>query len=73
MIFLIMECVRNASFTLTTGTELQSRLRRLTNGVPQKSVLVPLLFNDYIPDLPVTIARKLFHVDDLAILDSTFN
>ena len=39
----IMELVRNRSFTLTTGNSPQSRLRRLRNGVPQGSVVAPLL------------------------------
>ena len=45
MIISIMELVQNRSFTLTTGNRKQSRLRRLKNGVPQRSVLAPLLFN----------------------------
>ena len=36
---MIMELVRNRSFTLTTGDSKRSRLRRLKNGVPQGSVL----------------------------------
>ena len=43
MVRMIMEFVRNRSFTLTTGDSKQSRLRRLKNGVPQGSVLAPLL------------------------------
>ena len=55
---LLMELVQKPSFTLTTNTESQSRLRRLENGVPQGSVITPLLSNIYIHDLPVINAKK---------------
>ena len=71
MVSFIMELVRNRSFTLTTGNGPQSRLRRLRNGVPQGSVLAPLLFNIYTYDLPTTISKKFAYADDLAILHST--
>ena len=45
MVHMIMEMVGNRSFTLTTRNGERSRLRRLKNGVPQRSVLAPLLFN----------------------------
>ena len=35
MVRMIIEFVRNRSFTLTTGDSKQSRLRRLQNGLPQ--------------------------------------
>ena len=67
MVLLMMELVQNRSFTLTTGNGLQSRLRRLRNGVSQGSVLAPLLFNIYTHNLPVTTAKKFAYADDLAI------
>jgi len=63
-----MEMIDNRSFTLTIGNGQRSRLRRLKNGVPQGSVLAPLLFNIYISDLPTTISRKFAYADDLAIM-----
>ena len=73
MIKMIMELVRNRSFILTTGDSKQSRLRRLKNGVPQGSVLAPLLFNIYTYDLPSMISRKFAYADDLALLHSSGN
>ena len=73
MVKMIMELVRNRSFTLTTGDSKQSRLRRLKNGVPQGSVLAPLLFNIYMYDLPSMISRKFAYADDLALLHSSGN
>ena len=70
---MIMELIRNRSFTLTTGDSKQSRLRRLKNGVPQESVLAPLLFNIYTYDLPSMISRKFAYVDDLALFHSSGN
>ena len=73
MVKMIMELVRNRSFTLTTGDSKQSRLRRLKNGVPQRSVLAPLLFNIYTYDLPSMISRKFAYADGLALLHSSGN
>ena len=73
MVKMIMELVRNRSFTLTTGDSKQSRLRRLENGVPQRSVLDALLFNIYTYDLPFMISRKFAYADDLALLHSSGN
>ena len=73
MVKMIMELVRNRSFTLITGDSKQSRLRRLKNGVSQGSVLAPLLFNIYTYDLPSMISRKFAYADDLALLHSSGN
>ena len=51
-----------------TSDGQRSRLRRMKNGVPQGSVLSPMLFNIYISDLPETTYRKYGYADDLAIL-----
>ena len=73
MVKMIMELVRNRSFTLITDDNKQSRLRRFKNGVPQGSVLAPLLFNIYTYDLPSMISRKFAYADDLALLHSSGN
>ena len=73
MVKMIMELVRNQSFILTTGDSKQSRLRRLKNGVPQGSVLAPILFNIYTYDLPSMISRKFAYADDLVLLHSSGN
>ena len=73
MVRMIMELVRNQSFTLTTGDSKQSRLRRLKNGVPQGSVFPAFLFNIYTYDLPFMIFRKFAYADDLALLHSSGN
>ena len=70
MVPMIMELVRNRNFTLTTSDSKSSRLRRLKNGLPQGSVLAPLLFNIYIYDLPSITSKKCVYADDLAILCS---
>ena len=73
MVRMIMELVRNRSFTLTTNDSKQSRLHCLKNGVPQGSVLAPLLFNIYTYDRPSMISRKFAYADDLALLHSSGN
>ena len=71
MVRMIMELVRNRSFTLTTGDSKPSRLRRLRNGLPQRSVLDPLLFNKCIFDLPFITFKKYTYANDLTILYSS--
>ena len=68
MVNFIMEMLSNRSFILQTSNGQRSRLRRLRNGVPQGSVLSPMLFNIYIYDLPETTSRKYGYADDLAIM-----
>ena len=68
MVGFIMEMLSNRSFVVHTSDGQRSRLKRMKNGVPQSSVLSPMLFNIYISDLPETTSRKYGYADDLAIL-----
>ena len=68
---MIMELIRNRSFTLSIGDSKRSRLRRLRNGLPQGSVLAPLLFNIYTYDLPSTVSQKYAYADDLAFMHTS--
>ncbi len=70
MVRFISNILANRSFVLKTSSDQTSRPRRLRNGVPQGSVLSPMLFNLYISDLPQTISRKYGYADDLALLYS---
>jgi len=70
MVSFIMKLIRNRNFTLTIGNGPQSRLRRLRNGVPQESVLAPILFNIHMHDLLTTTSKKFAYADDLAIMHS---
>ena len=68
LVRMIMELVKNRSFTLTTSNGKQSRLRRLKNGVPQGSVLAHLFCIIYVSDLPPTTSSKFAYANDLALV-----
>ena len=73
MVSFIMEMLTNRSFALHTSDGQHSKLRRLKNGVPQGSVLAPMLFNIYFHDFLDMLSKKYGYADDLAILLSNKN
>ena len=63
----IMLLVQDRSFILETSTGECSRKRRLRNGVPQGSVLAPILFNIYVSDMPKGDCKQYSYADDSAL------
>ncbi|KAJ2950833.1 hypothetical protein O0L34_g9105 [Tuta absoluta] len=64
---LLTDALTNRTFQVSLGEHVSNR-KKLNNGLPQGSVLAPLLFNLYIHDLPDTISRKFGYADDLALV-----
>ena len=66
LVKLIENMLSNRKFRVFIGDN-SSKFRTLNNGLPQGSVLSPLLFNLYTSDLPETTCRKFIYADDLAL------
>lgn len=64
---LMTDMLSNRRFRVHMG-EADSRWRRTNNGLPQGSVLAPLLFNLYLHDIPDTTCRKFQYADDMALV-----
>jgi Reverse transcriptase (RNA-dependent DNA polymerase) len=44
-----------------------SRWHRLNDGLPQESVLAPILFSLYLSDIPSTLSKQFKYADDIAL------
>ena len=62
-----MLLVQDRSFVLEASNGECSRKRKLRNGVPQGSVLAPILFNIYVSDMPKGECMQYSYADDTAL------
>ena len=67
MIMWFTSYLSNQSFIVSVGKEFSSH-RKLTCGVPQGSILSPLLFLLYVNDMPQAVSSELLlHADDTCL------
>ena len=63
---LMNNMLSNRFFQVYMGDK-SSRWRRLNDGLPQGSVLAPVLFNLYLSDIPETLSKQFQYADDIAL------
>ena len=63
---ILASILSNRRFRVSLGGQTSSA-RTLNDGLPQGSVLAPMLFNIYVSDMPETTSRKFAYADDLAL------
>lgn len=68
--YLLENMLKCRYFRVTLG-EQTSKSYSIKNGLPQGSVLAPLLFNLYIRDMPPTTSQKFCYADDMALIVQT--
>lgn len=66
---LLNNMLNDRTIQVITGSEISSP-KKLKNGLPQGSVLAPLLFSLYIADMPDTKSKKYGYADDWALTTS---
>lgn len=64
---LLSNMLSNRLFQIYSDND-RSKVFKLNDGLPQGSVLAPLLFNLYIYDLPATSSRKFIYADDICLV-----
>ena len=67
MVRMIIAMITQRRFRVNIGPD-RSRCRTLVNGVPQGSVLSPILFKIYTHDIPQLVSEKYIYANDIALL-----
>jgi len=67
MIRLLENLISNRKFSVPLNGKVSS-YKILQNGLPQGSVLSPILFNTYTDDIACTSSRKFIYADDVALV-----